>query len=66
MLKALQVNYELVPCAESRYISGRAAAVRVDGNTVGHFGEISPTLLTQFSFPEPVCSGEIDCQRLAS
>jgi len=64
MLKALKVRYELQPCTEARYIPGRAATVVIAEQPVGHFGEINPTLLTQFSFPEPVCSGEIDCQML--
>jgi phenylalanyl-tRNA synthetase beta chain len=28
---------------------------------VGEFGEIHPQVLTYFSFPEPVCAGELDC-----
>ncbi|MEL6247114.1 MAG: phenylalanine--tRNA ligase subunit beta [Cyanobacteria bacterium J06627_15] len=64
MLKALKVPYRLETCHENRYILGRAATLMVGEQNVGHFGEISPTLLAQFSFPEPVCSGEIDCQQL--
>lgn len=66
LLKALNVSYELTPCHGGRYIAGRAAEVVVRGQTVGHFGEINPTLLAQFSFPEPVCSGEMDCRLLTA
>lgn len=61
LLKALQIPYALIPCKESRYIPGRAATVLVADTPVGHFGEIHPAILSQFSFPEPVCSGELDC-----
>ncbi len=64
LLKALKIDFKLEPCTDPRYIQGRAAALVVDEKKIGHFGEISPTLLAQFSFPEPVCSGELDCQQL--
>lgn len=64
LLKALKIPYELVDCQETRYISHRAAAVQVNGRTIGHFGEINPNILQYFSFPEPVCSGELDCRGL--
>jgi phenylalanyl-tRNA synthetase beta chain len=64
LLKALHVPYELVVCQDGRYISGRAATVMIAGHCAGHFGEIHPRLLHQFSFPEPVCAGELDCQQL--
>lgn len=64
LLKALNVAYDLEPCVASHYISGRAASVVVQGQIAGHFGEIHPELLSQFSFPEPVCSGELDCRQL--
>jgi phenylalanyl-tRNA synthetase beta chain len=64
LLKALKVSYELIDCQETRYISQRAAAVQVNGRTIGHFGEINPHILQYFSFPEPVCSGELDCRGL--
>lgn len=62
LLKALQVPYQLANCELPHYIPGRAAAVLVHGAIAGHFGEIHPHLLHGFSFPEPVCSGELDCQ----
>lgn len=64
MLKALEIDYTLVECQDSRYISGRAATVKVQGKPAGHFGEIHPRLLSYFSFPEPVCSGELNISRL--
>lgn len=66
MLKALGVNYRLTECNEKRYIVGRAAYILIDGVTMGHFGEIHPTILNYLSFPEPICSGELDCKILVS
>ena len=61
MLKALGLSYELEVCDAPYYIPGRAATVLVDGQAVGEFGEIHPQVLAHFSFPEPVCTGELDC-----
>jgi phenylalanyl-tRNA synthetase beta chain len=61
MLKALGLSYQLAICNAPYYIPGRAAAVLVDGQPVGEFGEIHPRVLEHFSFPEPVCAGELDC-----
>jgi phenylalanyl-tRNA synthetase beta chain len=64
LLKALKIPYELVECSEPRYIPHRSATVQVNGTPIGHFGEINPSILEHFSFPEPVCSGELDCRGL--
>ncbi len=64
LLKALGLEYSLIECDDPRYISGRAATVQIQGESVGHFGEIHPHILSYFSFPEPICSGELDCQLL--
>ncbi|MCU0568697.1 MAG: phenylalanine--tRNA ligase subunit beta [Oculatellaceae cyanobacterium Prado106] len=64
LLKALALPYHLTDCPETRYIPGRAATVWVGDRPIGHFGEIHPEILHAFSFPEPVCSGEIDCRNL--
>jgi phenylalanyl-tRNA synthetase beta chain len=64
LLRALGIAYELVPCEASHYIPGRAGAIALAGRLAGHFGEIHPAVLNAFSFPEPVCSGELDCRIL--
>jgi phenylalanyl-tRNA synthetase beta chain len=64
LLKAFAIEYDLQVCQEKRYIPGRAATVMIHGQVAGHFGEIHPALLNHFSFPEPVCSGELDCRIL--
>jgi phenylalanyl-tRNA synthetase beta chain len=64
VLKSLGINYELVKCNEKRYISGRSACILINGVDAGHFGEIHPEILKYFSFPEPICSGEVNCRIL--
>jgi phenylalanyl-tRNA synthetase beta chain len=61
LLKALAIDYELAPCDRPVYLPGRAAQVVIGGTAIGHFGEIHPQVLAQFSFPEPICAGELDC-----
>ncbi|MBD2107793.1 phenylalanine--tRNA ligase subunit beta [Nodosilinea sp. FACHB-13] len=61
MLKALGLSYELTTCHAPYYLPGRAATVLINGQPVGEFGEIHPQVLEHFSFPEPVCAGELDC-----
>jgi phenylalanyl-tRNA synthetase beta chain len=66
MLKALGITYTLMECDAPYYIAGRAATVLMQGHPIGQFGEIHPAVLNHFSFPEPVCAGEIDCRHLLS
>lgn len=61
LLHALGITYSLVECDAPYYIPGRAATVMIDQQVAGQFGEIHPEVLHAFSFPEPVCSGELDC-----
>ncbi|MEA5448162.1 phenylalanine--tRNA ligase subunit beta [Leptolyngbya sp. CCNP1308] len=61
MLKALELSYDLARCDAPYYLAGRAATVLIDGQPAGEFGEIHPQILEHFSFPEPVCAGELNC-----
>ncbi len=65
LLRALGCDYTLAPREAPYYIPGRSAQILVEGEAVGEFGEIHPALLNTFSFPEPVCAGELDCHILA-
>ncbi|MGA1285355.1 MAG: phenylalanine--tRNA ligase subunit beta, partial [Prochlorothrix sp.] len=60
LLQGLAIAYTWVEFEAPFYIAGRSAAVQVEGRSIGHFGEIHPELLHRFSFPEPVCSGELN------
>jgi phenylalanyl-tRNA synthetase beta chain len=65
LLRALGFDYTLTTGEAPYYIPGRSARILVRGEPVGEFGEIHPALLNAFSFPEPVCAGELDCHTLA-
>ena len=41
------------------FMPGRCAALVIDGNVVGHFGEIAPEVLSAFGLEQPVCACEI-------
>ena len=60
LLKALKIPFELASCNEPQYVPQRSASVIINGHAAGHFGEIHPQILERFSFPEPVCTGELD------
>jgi phenylalanyl-tRNA synthetase beta chain len=64
LLHALGIQYSLVRCDAAYYIPGRAASIVIDQHVAGQFGEIHPEVLQAFSFPEPVCSGELNCELL--
>lgn len=65
LLRALGCDYTLTTGEAPYYIPGRSARILIRGEAAGEFGEIHPTLLNAFSFPEPVCAGELDCHMLA-
>jgi len=41
------------------FLSGRCAALYVDGDKAGYFGEIAPDVLAAFGLEQPVCACEI-------
>ncbi|MDD1770805.1 MAG: phenylalanine--tRNA ligase subunit beta, partial [Methanomassiliicoccales archaeon] len=45
------------------YIEGRAATVRVEGDIVGHFGELHPEVVTKAELGYPVVAFELDLER---
>ncbi|MEY3297486.1 MAG: hypothetical protein RLZZ597_746 [Cyanobacteriota bacterium] len=64
LLRALGVDYRLTEGHSPYYIGGRSAQVLVAGEAIGEFGEVHPSLLNQFSFPEPIAMGEINLSQL--
>ena len=64
LLNALAIEFELTVSTAPYYTPGRGAKVLIRGQVAGEFGEIHPAVLNAFSFPEPVCAGELDCQQL--
>jgi phenylalanyl-tRNA synthetase beta chain len=41
------------------FLAGRCAALYIDGNKAGYFGEIAPEVLAAFGLEQPVCAAEI-------
>lgn len=64
LLRALGVDHTLTEGHQPYYIAGRSAQVQVAGATIGEFGEVHPSLLNQFSFPEPIAMGELNLSQL--
>ncbi|HIK43561.1 MAG TPA: phenylalanine--tRNA ligase subunit beta [Leptolyngbyaceae cyanobacterium M65_K2018_010] len=64
LLKGLGLTFSLAEGQAPYYIAGRSAVVQVGGAEVGQFGEVHPELLNYFSFPEPICAGELNLGRL--
>ncbi|MFW5867130.1 MAG: phenylalanine--tRNA ligase subunit beta [Armatimonadota bacterium] len=46
--------------------SGRSAKVLVDGEAVGHIGEIAPSVQESYDLPQPACVLEIDLDAVLS
>ncbi len=66
VLKELGVQCSLVPGEMGMFIPGRCAMVKVNGRTVGHFGELHPQVITAYELGHPVIAFELDLQDLMS
>lgn len=52
--------YELKPVAHPTFLEGRAGEIVIDGQAVGHIGEIHPGVLEQWQITIPAAAFEID------
>ena len=66
VLKELGVQCSLLPGDMGMFIPGRCAMVKVNGRTVGHFGEMHPQVITAYELGHPVIAFELDLQDLMS
>jgi phenylalanyl-tRNA synthetase beta chain len=66
VLKELGVQCSLIPGDLGMFIPGRCALVKVNGRTVGHFGELHPQVITGYELGHPVIAFELDLQDLMS
>lgn len=64
LLYLLDHKYEVKEVSDPRFISGRQAAIIVDGKQVGVFGEVHPQVLENWSITVPCVAGEIDLESL--
>ncbi|MBI0581968.1 MAG: phenylalanine--tRNA ligase subunit beta [Methanomassiliicoccales archaeon] len=66
VLKELGVQCSLVPGDLGMFIPGRCAMIKVNGRTVGHFGELHPQVITAYEIGYPIIAFELDLQDLMS
>lgn len=52
-------NYSFRELNNDAFISGRAAEIISNKQSLGYFGEISPKVLSNFKLEEPVCAAEL-------
>ena len=64
ILYFLDHKYEVKEANDPRFITGRQAAVIVNGKQVGIFGEIHPQVLENWQIAVPCVAGEIDLEEL--
>ncbi len=57
-------SFELKEIEDEAFISGRAAAIIVNGNEIGVIGEIHPEVLTNFGIEYPVALFELNVEKL--
>jgi phenylalanyl-tRNA synthetase beta chain len=57
-------EYTVEESGDSRFIPGRAAAIKYQGNTIGVFGEIHPEVLENWGITVPCIAAEIDIEAL--
>ncbi|MFW9786328.1 MAG: phenylalanine--tRNA ligase subunit beta [Candidatus Thorarchaeota archaeon] len=55
----LDGRFEFKSVKNSDFIEGRSASIKVDGEIWGHFGEVSPKILTNFGIGYPVVAFEV-------
>ncbi|MDR3334407.1 MAG: phenylalanine--tRNA ligase subunit beta [Treponema sp.] len=60
----LSREYEVEESADSRFIPGRAAAIRYQGERIGVFGEVHPEVLENWGVSMPCTAGELDLEAL--
>lgn len=64
LLYFLDHEYNVVESDDPRFIPGRQAAVMVNGQKVGVFGEVHPQVLENWNISTPCAAGEIDLESL--
>ncbi len=64
VLYYLDHKYEVKEANDPRFITGRQAAVLVNGKQVGIFGEVHPQVLENWQISVPCVAGEIDLEEL--
>ncbi len=58
--KELGLEYDIVESDDLAFLEGRRASVRVNGKTIGVFGEIHPDVITNFGLDHPIVAFELE------
>ncbi|HRR66968.1 MAG TPA: phenylalanine--tRNA ligase subunit beta, partial [Methanomassiliicoccales archaeon] len=66
VMRELSVPCSLLPGDMGMFIPGRCALLKVNGRTVGHFGELHPKVITDYELGNPIIALELDLQDLMS
>jgi phenylalanyl-tRNA synthetase beta chain len=64
ILRDCQIEFRLKPAELGMYVDGRQAFVLNGDKTIGHFGEIHPEVLTNFTLAYPAVAMEFDLETL--
>ncbi|MFW9978036.1 MAG: phenylalanine--tRNA ligase subunit beta [Candidatus Thorarchaeota archaeon] len=59
----LEGRFRFISTKDPTYIEGRSAVIEIDGDLVGHFGEINPEVLNNFQIGTPVIAFELHIPR---
>ncbi len=66
VMKEMGVQCSLLPGDMEMFIPGRCAMVKVNGRSVGYFGELHPQVITGYELGYPTIAFELDLQDLMS
>ncbi|MEK6988189.1 MAG: phenylalanine--tRNA ligase subunit beta [Candidatus Thermoplasmatota archaeon] len=64
LLRDVGHTAEIEPDEDGNFLPGRAAAILLEGEDVGHFGEIHPRILEAYTLVQPVMAVELDVEPL--
>ena len=64
LLYFIDHKYEVKESNDPRFIPGRQAALMINGEQVGIFGEVHPQVLENWTISVPCVAGEIDLERI--
>lgn len=66
ILGEMGVEYSLDPCDYPTFVPGRGASIMVDGESIGVFGEMSPSTIVGYEMTHPVTVVEMDISGIIS
>ena len=58
------VTWEVVAEGEGPWLTGRGARIKIDGQIIGEFGELDPSVSEKYELSVPMHGGEFDLDAL--